>query len=48
MILKGCTLLEVEEAERNNAMQTAAHPDSRRGKQLGEGSELGRSTEHRF
>jgi hypothetical protein len=48
MILKGCTLVEVEEAERNSAMQTAAPLGSRRGKQLGEGSGPGKATQHPF
>ena len=43
MILKECKLMEVEEAERNSAMQTAALLDFRRGKQLGERSGPGRA-----
>jgi hypothetical protein len=48
MILKRCRLVEVEEPERNSAMQTADRLGSRRGKQLGEGSGPGKSTQHPF
>jgi hypothetical protein len=48
MILKRCRLVEVEEPERNSAMQTADCLGSRREKQLGEGSGLGKSTQHPF
>lgn len=38
--------MEVEEPERNSAMQTADRLGSRRGKQLSEGSGPGKSTQH--
>jgi len=46
MILKGCKLVEVKEAETDSAMQTAVPLGSRRGKQLGEGSGPGKATQH--
>jgi len=46
MILKGCKLVEVEEAERDSAMQTADRLGSRRGNSLAK--DQGKSTQHPF
>jgi len=48
MILRGCTLLEVEEAERNSALQTAATLAPEEENILVKDPEPGRSTERRL